>query len=210
MKYLFVRIAPINGESNGMWYLKPRSVDQVREHFNTVFGKEIHAGIRDKMYGNKHPDTAWRYAVDVTCSVKGLGWDCHGLPWLEQAVNLENQVLNGRIRDFEKGLDFYLPNSVQEFIPTWDRYEIKEKFESETLEYPLIEQYHVEDVRYMKWDMPELGVKGVHWYAKIGNEDVRDKNGNMKWNTKEEAEAAADWFCRQLNWKRNLHHPSYK
>ena len=53
----------------------------------------------------------------------------------------------------------------------------------------------------MKWDMPSLNIKGVHWYAKIGNEDVRDKAGNMKWNTKEEAEEAARWFCQYLNWK---------
>jgi len=205
--YKFVRIKEKNDtKANGTWYFKPNSIKQVIEHFNIVFGKEIKAGIRDKMNANwaKHPDTAWRYAVDLTCNAKGMGWDCHGMPWLEEAIKLENTVIQGRIKDFENGLDFYLANGVQEFIPSWDKYEIVEEIEKDLLEYPLIALVHFEDVRYMKWDMPDLNIKGVHWYAKIGNEDVRDKNGNMKWNTKEEAEEAARWFCQELNHKINF------
>ena len=201
--YHFVKIVSKDKNSNwkGAWFFKPNSVEQVVEHFNKIFGKEIHAGIRDKMYGYKHPDTAWRYAVDVTCHVKGYGWECQGLTWLEEATKLENQVLQGRIDGFLKGLNSYFANGVQEFIPSWDRYEITEEIDKEKLEYPIEAQYHFEDVRYMKWDMPGLEIKGTHWYAKIGNEDVRDEKGNMKWNTKEEAEEAARWFCQQLNYK---------
>lgn len=201
--YRFVKIKPKNEDSCGTWYFKPSSVEQVIEHFNTIFGKEISAGIRDKMNSDKakHPDTAWRFAIDSICNVKGMSWNCHGLPWLQEAIKLENTVLNNRIKDFENGLDFYLANGVQEFLPSWNMYEIVDEIEKEVLEYPLIEQFHFEDVRYMKWDMPSLDIKGVHWYAKIGNEDVRDKAGNMKWNTKEEAEEAARWFCQYLNWK---------
>lgn len=197
--YKFVRIKPKDENVSGTWYFKPCSIDQVVEHFNTIFGKEIKAGIHDKVNSDKakHPDTAWRYAIDSMCNVKGS----FGLSWLEEAIKLENIVLNNRIKDFEKGLDFYLANGVQEFLPSWNMYEIVEEIEKEVLEYPMIEQFHFEDVRYMKWDMPSLDIKGVHWYAKIGNEDVRDKAGNMKWNTKEEAEEAARWFCQELNWK---------
>lgn len=79
--YHFVRIAPIDKSTNGFWYLKPNSVEQVVEHFKTIFSKEISAGIFDKMHANwaKHPDTAWRYAVDAICNVKGYGWNCHGM-----------------------------------------------------------------------------------------------------------------------------------
>lgn len=201
-KYHFVKIAPVNKSTNGLWYFKPHSIEQVVEHFNKIFGKEISAGIHDKMSAGwaKHPDTAWRYAVDAICHVKGYGWDCHGLTWIEEATKLENTVLQGRIKDFTSGVDFYLANGVQEFI-LWDRYEIVEEYYSDELEFPLIEQFHFEDVRYMKWDLPDMKIKGVHWYAKIGNEDIRDKDGNMKWNTKEEAEEAARWFCQEMNWK---------
>lgn len=197
--YKFVRIKPKDENVSGTWYFKPYSIEQVVEHFNTIFGKEIKAGIHDKMNADwaKHPDTAWRYAIDTMCKAKGS----FGLSWLEEAIKLENIVLNNRIKDFDNGLDFYLANGVQEFLPAWNMYEIVEEIEKEVLEYPMIEQFHFEDVRYMKWDMPSLDIKGVHWYAKIGNEDVRDKDGNMKWNTKEEAEEAARWFCQYLNWK---------
>lgn len=54
----------------------------------------------------------------------------------------------------------------------------------------------------MKWDMPGLKIKGTHWYAKIGNMDIKDEKGNMKWDTKEEAEKAAWKFVENLNFKR--------
>ena len=44
----------------------------------------------------------------------------------------------------------------------------------------------------MQWNM--LGNKGTHWYAKIGKRDIHDSEGNMKWDTKEEAENAAEWY----------------
>ena len=28
----------------------------------------------------------------------------------------------------------------------------------------------------------------------------------MKWNTKEEAEKAAEWFCQELNWRKYFRH----
>ena len=52
----------------------------------------------------------------------------------------------------------------------------------------------------MQRDVPGFP-KDKHWYAKIGNMDVRDEAGNMKWDTKEEAVKAAEWFCQYLNWK---------
>ena len=35
------------------------------------------------------------------------------------------------------------------------------------------------------------------WYAKIGKRDVYDSEGNMKWDTKDEAEKAAKWFLEE-------------
>ena len=46
----------------------------------------------------------------------------------------------------------------------------------------------IEETRFLQWP------KGTHWYAKIGVIDVVDKEGNMKWDTKEEAERASKWF----------------
>lgn len=196
MSYKFVKIRPKNSDKNGFWYFVPNSIEQVQEHFNKIFGQEIKAGVKDK-FGtiefNKHPETAWRHAVDITNMFSGN-------PWVVDAVNLENQILHNRINDFLKYGDIYLADGVQQFMYRDDIFEITEEIESEILSYPREAQFHLEEVRYMQWDVPGFP-KGEHWYAKIGNLDIKDKDGNMKWNTKEEAEKAAEWFCQELNWK---------
>lgn len=73
-----------------------------------------------------------------------------------------------------------------------DEFEIAETVESEKFAYLTKNNWCLDDVRYMQWNM--LGNRGTHWYAKIGNRDITDKDGNMKWNTKKEAETAAKWF----------------
>lgn len=192
--YKFVKIADKKNKKSGTWYFVPNSIEQVREHFEKIFGQEIKAGVHDaverRMY---HPTTAWRTAVDIMN-------DLYVEPWYLSAVRLENQVLNDRIRFFEEGKPMYLANGVVHFWPTWDLYEIVDEVELEELEYPREAQFHLEEVRYMQWDMPGI-TKGKHWYAKIGNRDVKDKDGNMKWDTKAEAEKAAEWFCNYLNYK---------
>lgn len=196
MSYKFVKIRPKNSDKNGFWYFVPNSIEQVQEHFNKIFGQEIKAGVKDK-FGtiefNKHPETAWRHAVDITNMFSGN-------PWVVDAVNLENQILHNRINDFLKYGEIYLADGVQQFMYRDDIFEITEEIESEILSYPREAQFHLEEVRYMQWDVPGFP-KGEHWYAKIGNLDIKDKDGNMKWNTKEEAEKAAEWFCQELNWK---------
>lgn len=197
--YKFVKIVSKYGgekKNGGFWYFVPNSVEQVKEHFDTVFGREISAGVKDKIGTislNKHPETAWRYAVDMKNKFSGN-------PWVVDAVNLENEVLNNRIRDFLKYGKIYLANGVQELGFSEDLHEIVDEIESEMLSYPREAQFHVEEVRYMQWNVPGFP-KGEHWYAKIGDMDVKDKDGNMKWGTKEEAEAASEWFCQELNWK---------
>ena len=91
--------------------------------------------------------------------------------------------------------------------------EIVDEVVKDNLEFPIEEQYRLEDVRYMQWgkmDYLALGLPescknygGNHWYAKIGKLDIKDKDGNMKWNTKAEAESAAKWFIEnKVSWKR--------
>ena len=76
--YKFVKIKPknytkdsltkdafYNRVSGGTWYFVPNSVEQVKEHFNKIFGQEIKAGVHDKVTGYKHASTPWRHAVDM-------------------------------------------------------------------------------------------------------------------------------------------------
>ena len=88
--YHFVKIRPKDKPEKGFWYFVPNSIEQVQEHFNKIFGQEISAGVKDKIGSiqeNKHPETAWRHAVDITNRFSGN-------PWVVDAINLENQILN--------------------------------------------------------------------------------------------------------------------
>lgn len=38
---------------------------------------------------------------------------------------------------------------------------------------------------------------GFHVYAKVGDEDVVDADGNQKWSTQKEALDAAGWFISE-------------
>lgn len=208
--YKFVKIKKGNSDKDGIWYFKPQSEEQVKEHFKTVFGREIKDGVRDRFEGthliedknepdgfwvyNEHPTTPWARAVEPIMALLGCSW-------IEAATHLENQVINNRITDFRKGEDMFFDNGVvQTFLVEGD--EIVDEIEKDTLEYPIEAQHSLEDVRYMQWNMPDLPTKGTHWYAKVGRLDIKDKDGNMKWDTKAEAEKAAKWFIKQLQYKR--------
>lgn len=200
--YKFLKVK--RGEGRGTWFFVPQTEAQVREHFKKIFGAEIKAGVQEHIRTShfrpdgsvytEHPSTPWGRAVQVYL-------DLHGGHWLAAAVQLENETLFQRLDSFREGKTMYLDNGVVESRPC-DGDTIVEECEKDSLEYPVESQYRLEDVRYMKWDMPDLRVKGTHWYAKIGNRDVKDKDGNMKWDTKEEAEKAAEWFVTELNYKR--------
>lgn len=208
-EYHFVKIKR-GSESKGTWFFKPSSEEQILEHFNTVIKGEISQGVQDyikgchKVENNSKPEGYWMYhSHPITPwgrAVESL-WHLNGGTWLEASIRLENEVINNRLRNFRNGKEMYLDNGVIEtrIIDTDEI--IDEKWE-DTLLYPLETQVRIENVRYMQWNMPDLHIKGTHWYAKIGNLDIKDEKGNMKWDTKAEAEAAAEMFVRKLNAKR--------
>ncbi len=201
MNYRFVKIRRgKNGEGN--WYFNPRTEEQVIEHFNTIVGAEIKDGVQDYIKGCKkvadkskpegywmyhaHPITPWRRAVEPY-------WHLTGGMWIEASLKLENELYQQRLQSFRSGKEMYLDNGVVETRLVADDEIVEERFEDK-LVYPIESHVRLEDVRYIQWNMPDLNIKGTHWYAKLGKRDVVDKDGNMKWNTKAEAEKAAEWF----------------
>lgn len=201
MNYRFLKIK--RGDSTN-WYFHPRTEEQLLEHFHTVVGSEIRDGLKDYVesslqvkdnrdprgyvWYHAHPTTPWRRAVE------GRGWICYeSETWLEASCKLEHDMLVSRLRSFRLGQEMFLDNGLIEtrWVPGDQILEVMFK---DSLEFPPETHLRFEDVRYMRWDMPDLPVKGTHWYAKLGHRDIVDKDGNMKWDTKEEAEAAAWWY----------------
>mgnify|MGYP003302345852 CR=1 FL=1 len=196
-KYHFVKFT-----EDGIWYLKPECLDDVTEHFEKIFGREIKAGVKDFISSrhvhqnwcgtgkdyvyDAHPTTPWNMAVSTYC-------DIHGTPWVMEACKLENEVYQNRIGYFLKGLPCYLPEGVACYCHKLEEGEdYYDEVWKDELEYPTKKQYTLDDVKFMQWNM--FGNKGKHWYATIEKRDVLDKDGNMKWNTRAEAEKAAKWF----------------
>ena len=197
--YKFVRVHRKGTDDYGVWYFKPRSMEDLKLHWTTVCGSEIRTHINERFEKSvlveregdepyiitPHPTTQFGMGVEAYLDVVNGNY---ALGMLE----LENIAWQSRKESFEKGRDIYLAEGMTVYEIDDRFFEIAEELEKEELVYPTKKNWTIDDVRYMQWNM--LGNKGTHWYAKIGKRDVYDSNGNMKWDTKEEAEKAAAWF----------------
>lgn len=197
--YKFTRVHRKGTDEYGIWYFKPRSMDDLKLHWTTVCWGEIRRHVDERFEKSvlvereggepyihaPHPTTQFGIGVDAYVSVANGNY---ALGMLE----LENMAWRSRKESFEKGRDIYLAEGMTVYEIDDRFFEIAEEVEKEEFAYPSNKDWTMDDVRYMQWNM--LGNRGTHWYAKIGKRDVYDSEGNMKWETKEEAEKAAEWF----------------
>ena len=198
-KYHFVKFT-----EDGLWYLKPECLEDVKEHFEKIFGQEIKEGTREYIEstvtddeGNvqhQKPITPWNSMVSIANDVYKDSWFMTG-------CRLENEIINNRIDYYNRGLKCFYPEGVACYCNTDDDGTYYSEVWKDELVYPTKETLTLKDVKFMQWNL--LGNKGEHWYAKVGKRDVYDKDGNLKWNTRAEAEKAAQWFldnkCNKCN-----------
>lgn len=109
---------------------------------------------------------------------------------MEALVYIENETLQTRLKLYADGEVFYLDKGLTCLVQKGS-IEVVETIEKDTLLFPDEESLSMDNVRYLKWGEQ---YNGFHIYAKIGNLDVVDKNGNQKWSSYEEAHKAAEWF----------------
>jgi hypothetical protein len=79
-------------------------------------------------------------------------------------------------------------NSVNGCRAMDESFEILEERLSNELVFPVTSE---KDIKISKWP------NGTHYYAKIGNQDVVDDKGNVKWNTVEQAKKEAVKYLRK-------------
>lgn len=89
--------------------------------------------------------------------------------FLDEKIPLVNQVGGYR----------FLDNRVQ----------VLEELEREEIIFPEDERLGIKISRWFE---------GKHYYAKVGQYDVKDEEGNLKWNTAQEAEKQAKKFKKKL------------
>ena len=198
MSYKFVRIHKKNTDEYGIWYFKPRTVEDVELHWREVCAAEIRLGVQERFDtlqvhedGGvifKHPTTQFGMGIEAYCNTLNK---CY----VEGMIEVENLAYQARLKSFERGDDIYLTEGMTGYMLDDRLFEIAEEVECDCFVYPSNKEWTMDDVRYMQWNM--LGNVGTHWYAKIGKRDVYDSKGNMKWNTKDEAEKVAKWFLEE-------------
>ena len=180
---------------NGTWYLKPETLQDVKDHFVKICGREFKEGFEDfrdntrvrisSVDGHRyidsmnHSSSHWRNAVEIEMKMKDKSW-------LDAATSLEERTYQDRIKTFLAGKPIYLTNGLAYYPPIEHPKYDEEKW-IEKLIYPF--EYNYDDVRFIQW--PD----GRHWYAKCGSIDIVDKYGHQKWYDKSYAQEIAKKWC---------------
>lgn len=191
-KYHFVKVRTVGDpESEGTWYFKPENTTDVLEHWNKYVASEIHDGVQEYVEHLKahaenryigHYTTMWGSMIEQITSVTSQ-------PSIVSIMKQETELYYNRMRDISNGLEIFLSEGLTVFMLTEGYTEIVEHYYSDVLAFPH-EKYTLDNVRFIMWK------GGKHWYAKIGNVDIVDSNGNQKWNTKAEAIQAAKEYLK--------------
>ena len=193
MSYTFVKIGRINSTEDGkdtcIWFFKPNKFEQIIEHWEKYPSAVIHEGAKTIVDRTRsdirgHSTNHFVLAVETLNNVT-----CGNI--IMDMVQIENAAYNNRINDYINGREIYLTTDMTVYMMDERFFEIKETVVKDTLTFPHEEKPSLEDVNYIMWE------GGQHYYAKIGKLDVLDKNGNQKWNTKEEAIEAAKWYIEK-------------
>lgn len=204
MEYEFVRFKDIvTGEESHKWWFAAKTARQVMEHAEKFFKPTMQEGFDSAAHDAiesifkfggalmNHPTNEASSAIQCITEIKGFE---RSSPFalFDAANELLLTAIKDRLKTIDKGEAVYLEDGVRQFGYTSKNthFEIVERYYSDKLEYPDFKKPTMEDVRYIQWE------GGWHWYAKVNKEDIIDDLGNQKWNTKKEAEEAAEWYIK--------------
>ena len=193
--YNFVKFRDKQSTSGGFWVFCPNSIYQIKEHFD----KYVHNVIRESSRAySRHILYNEDYSHDTTV----IGRSAYAIEHYARTHDciaalapsgFWGMVWESRCETFIDRGEVFLAEGPQVYLPDTRFVEQVDEILKDTLDYPREQQYTIDDVRFTKW-----GENTKHWYARLGTcEDVRDKEGNMKWDTREEAEIAAKWYINQ-------------
>lgn len=192
--YQFVKIKSKGSDKNGVWYFRPIDREQVLEHWKKFCMTEMSEGMGEisnniirkaKGLFEEHYTTYFGSTVSMMSEIKQI-------PVWQAAVELENEILNNRLKGVDCG-DIFLTEGLTQFGFINSIHEIVEEIVLDKLEYPRQKQLTIDDFKFLQW------YGGEHWYVKLGNMDILDDDGNQKWNTREEAEEVVQKYIEEHN-----------
>lgn len=193
-KYKFVRFRDrYSNEPGKTWWFVAKTSNDVMEHSEKILKPLFQVGFDSAVkdlceaafkFGNinlrNHPTDPVSSLIQEISSIK---YEDSPLAFYETGNRLLRDAISGRLKSVANGKEIYLENGVREFGGKAD--DIIETVYSDDLVYPDEKKPTLDDVRFIQW------TGGEHWYAKVGNIDIVDENGNQKWSTRKEAEDAA-------------------
>ena len=183
MNYTFVKIKDTRTGLEYPWILECKDIMTLKEHTEKYMGHTIGKGVEDWFNVNKKsvqltPD--YRYRPHLSTDWGAVVYqmmDINGGTFLEHSTRLETQIFQGKVKFLLDGKKIYL-REVGSYMIDSDSFVITNKIVTDKMVYP---EYTEENIKITKWD------GGTHYYAKIGNMDVVDEDGNQKWDTYDEA-----------------------
>lgn len=193
MGYLFVKIQPrenVNiGDKKNCWLFCAKTENQVLEHWEKYVRSVISDGTR-KLVQKAFSGTTGHFTNDFERTVEITATSLH-LSITEAMSKVENEAFHTRMNTFFTNGEIFLTHGLTVVLIDDRFFRVAETVEKETLVYPDEDKPTLQDVRFIVWD------GGKHFYAKIGKLDVVDANGNQKWDTRQEAEKAAEWYIKK-------------
>lgn len=189
MKYKFVKVKNISCPNieYKKWYLYCDDLEVMSEHFEKIFGAGVREGILD--FINDKNGRPAHYVSKWANIISFVGPDILGQKPLLASATLENKTFRDRCKCILDGRTLLLGDSYSYMV--LEGFEIIKELETDVLDF-YVSGYTEDDINIVKWD------NGRHYYAKIGNIDVSDENGNYKWNYASIAMSAAREFLKTI------------
>ncbi len=168
------------------WYIKIENTDELLDHaknFIPSFQKTESKKLLT-LSPNHNSDTVTQ-AVFLTAEL-------HNINKFTAFEIFSNKLYQGRLEALhENKIVFIGENGIGWFPIDKDskKYKVIEEIKKDNYIFPARKLL----ISYSKWK------GGKHWYVKINGVDVKDKEDNLKWNTKWQAEEIVNQFLKENN-----------
>lgn len=185
MKYKFYKVKNKRFDNIESWWVLAINNPEVLVEYTGFKSKELvqsYFKAKEKLVKKYH--LGW----EESCMLQVLSNRKKRKTVVDDVNILSDEMLSPLVRYYLNGrIPIVNKNGGYCFLD--DEIEVLEKLEKSEMIWPDDNRY---GIRILKW--PE----GKHYYAKVGNKDVFDDDGNMKWNTKKQAEKWAKKFLKEL------------
>lgn len=192
MSWTFIKLVDTRFGIEYPWMLKIDSYEQLLEYEELIGGPRIVKAFSDTVNSREFQE-----AANIPGELKNHSCNSLTYPFILRAMNknvgiveaiadFADEVFTNKVKMLNNFGCIYI-QSCGSYMGRSETHKIVETKELEELVYP-----DNKKIRYLQWP------NGRHWYAKIGDTDIR-VDGVMKWDSRSEAEAAVKKYLSTLD-----------